>query len=134
MMCEIPCPRLPYNIQGTTYTVLKYPEDINSSIATIPTTLKFVARDCDPSTGIPDTEQGYQDEYMVNIKIENALLITNNDGSNPIKIYNLNDVMILKLRIISFFIHFNPMNWTFNISTNLLIGLEYTRFLLGILN
>lgn len=61
----VPCSRLPYNEPGTTYTVLKYPEDVHASVATIPTTLRFMARDCDPTTGIPDADQGYRDEYMV---------------------------------------------------------------------
>ncbi|XP_076248616.1 coat protein (coatomer) gamma isoform X2 [Calliopsis andreniformis] len=65
IMCEVPCPRLPYNEPGTTYTVLKYPEDVHASVATIPTTLRFIARDCDPITGVPDAEQGYNDEYML---------------------------------------------------------------------
>ncbi|XP_076753592.1 coat protein (coatomer) gamma isoform X1 [Xylocopa sonorina] len=65
IVCEVPCPRLPYNEPGTTYTVLKYPEDVYASVATIPTTLRFVARDCDPVTGVPDAEQGYNDEYML---------------------------------------------------------------------
>lgn len=65
IMCVVPCPRLPYNEPGTTYTVLKYPEDVHASVATIPTTLRFMARDCDPITGIPDADQGYHDEYMV---------------------------------------------------------------------
>ncbi|XP_015607838.1 coatomer subunit gamma [Cephus cinctus] len=62
---EIPCPRLAYNEPGTTYIVLEYPKDIQASVATIPTTLRFTARDCDPATGIPDAEQGYDDEYML---------------------------------------------------------------------
>ncbi|XP_066585204.1 coatomer subunit gamma [Prorops nasuta] len=65
IMREIPCARLPYNEPGTTYTVLKYPEDVQASIATIPTTLRFMARDCDPVTGVPDADQGYNDEYML---------------------------------------------------------------------
>ncbi|XP_054002190.1 coatomer subunit gamma [Hylaeus anthracinus] len=65
VVCEVMCPRLPYNEPGTTYTVLKYPEDVHASITTIPTTLRFTARDCDPVTGEPDAEQGYNDEYML---------------------------------------------------------------------
>lgn len=64
-MYEIPCPRLAYNEPGTTYTVLQFPDDVHASVATIPTTLRFMARDCDPSTGVPDADQGYRDEYMV---------------------------------------------------------------------
>ncbi|CAD6237136.1 GSCOCG00002158001-RA-CDS [Cotesia congregata] len=62
---EIPCPRLTYNEPGTTYTILQYPEDINSSVMSTPATLKFIARDCDPTTGLPEADQGYQDEYML---------------------------------------------------------------------
>ncbi|KAG8039921.1 hypothetical protein G9C98_000650 [Cotesia typhae] len=62
---EIPCPRLTYNEPGTTYTILQYLEDINSSVMSTPATLKFIARDCDPTTGLPETDKGYQDEYML---------------------------------------------------------------------
>ncbi|XP_011495854.1 PREDICTED: coatomer subunit gamma isoform X2 [Ceratosolen solmsi marchali] len=65
IVCEVPCVRLPYNELGSTYTVLKFPEDIQSTIITLPTTLRFIAHDCDPSTGIPDAEQGYGDEYTL---------------------------------------------------------------------
>ncbi|XP_015184185.1 PREDICTED: coatomer subunit gamma [Polistes dominula] len=65
VLCEVPCPRLSYNEPGTTYTVLAYPEDVHASVATMPTTLRFMARDCDPTTGVPDTDQGYCDEYML---------------------------------------------------------------------
>lgn len=30
-------------------------------------TLKFVVKDCDPATGEPDDEEGYDDEYVVSI-------------------------------------------------------------------
>ncbi|CAK9831953.1 Coatomer subunit gamma [Anthophora retusa] len=65
IVCEVPCPRLPYNEPGTTYTVLSYPADVHASVATIPTTLTFMARDCDPVTGVADADQGYNDEYML---------------------------------------------------------------------
>ncbi|XP_057341774.1 coatomer subunit gamma [Microplitis mediator] len=62
---EISCPKLAYNEPGTTYTILQFPEDINASVMTTPATLKFIARDCDPTTGLPEADQGYQDEYML---------------------------------------------------------------------
>lgn len=65
LICEIQCCKLAYNEPGTTYTVLQYPDDVNSSVTTIPTTLRFIAKDCDPNTGLPEAEQGYQDEYML---------------------------------------------------------------------
>lgn len=64
----MPHARLAYNEPGTTYTVLKFPSDVQASVATVPTTLKFTAHDCDPTTGIPDGTQGYSDQYMVNYK------------------------------------------------------------------
>ena len=27
--------------------------------------LKFIVKDCDPNTGVPDNEDGYQDEYVL---------------------------------------------------------------------
>ncbi|XP_014226956.1 coatomer subunit gamma [Trichogramma pretiosum] len=65
VVCEIPCKRLPYNEPGSTYTVLKFPEDIHSTVISLPTTLRFIALDCNPATGMPESEQGYQDEYML---------------------------------------------------------------------
>lgn len=35
------------------------------SPATFGATLKFVVKDCDPTTGLPDSEEGYDDEYML---------------------------------------------------------------------
>lgn len=72
---------MPYNEPGSTYTVLKFPEDVHSTIISLPTTLRFIAHDCDPTTGIPDTEQGYHDEYMVmyifitGINLENFVIV-----------------------------------------------------------
>lgn len=33
--------------------------------ATFGATLKFIVKDCDPTTGVPDSEEGYDDEYML---------------------------------------------------------------------
>lgn len=27
--------------------------------------MKFVVKDCDPATGLPDSDDGYNDEYML---------------------------------------------------------------------
>ncbi|ERL89814.1 hypothetical protein D910_07175 [Dendroctonus ponderosae] len=61
----LPCPRLPYNESGSAYVVLQFPEDLPSSVATFGALLKFVVKDCDPATGLPDVEEGYNDEYML---------------------------------------------------------------------
>jgi hypothetical protein len=34
-------------------------------VATIPATLKFTVKDCDPTTGEPDSEEGYSDDYQL---------------------------------------------------------------------
>ncbi|XP_033330766.2 coatomer subunit gamma isoform X1 [Megalopta genalis] len=64
VVCEIPCPALHYYEPAATYTVLKYPEDLQASITTLPATLRFTAQDFHPTTGeFPP----YKDEYMLDI-------------------------------------------------------------------
>ena len=36
-----------------------------TSTATFGATLKFIVKDCDPNTGLPDSDEGYDDEYML---------------------------------------------------------------------
>ncbi|KAI4461365.1 coatomer subunit gamma [Holotrichia oblita] len=62
---EIPCPKLPYNETGTSYIILQFPNDLSQSVGTFGAVLKFIAKDCDPTTGIPDTDEGYGDEYIL---------------------------------------------------------------------
>lgn len=62
----IPAPRLEYNVSGIIYVILKTPsEDLSECIGTISSTLKFTVKDCDPSTGEPDSDEGYADEYVL---------------------------------------------------------------------
>ena len=49
---------------GTTYTLVKLPDDATCVTSTFTCTLKFLVKDCDPNTGEAD-EEGYEDEYMV---------------------------------------------------------------------
>ncbi|XP_061178687.1 coatomer subunit gamma-2-like [Saccostrea echinata] len=60
----IPCPSLPYNKPGTTYTMVRLPEDAQLVTGTFSCVLKFIVKDCDPNTGEPDDE-GYEDEYVL---------------------------------------------------------------------
>ncbi|GFG30080.1 hypothetical protein Cfor_09505 [Coptotermes formosanus] len=62
---EIPCPRLPYSELGTTYVVLQFPDELGATVGTFNATLKFLVKDCDPATGLPDSDEGYDDEYML---------------------------------------------------------------------
>ena len=38
---------------------------MSECVATIPATLKFTVKDCDPTTGEPDSEEGYSDDYQL---------------------------------------------------------------------
>ncbi|XP_075238587.1 coat protein (coatomer) gamma isoform X1 [Lycorma delicatula] len=62
---EISCPHLQYGETGNTYVVLKFPDALDATIGTCGATLKFIVKDCDPNTGLPDCEEGYDDEYML---------------------------------------------------------------------
>nr|XP_033343101.1 coatomer subunit gamma-like isoform X2 [Megalopta genalis] len=64
VVCEIPCPTLRYYEPEATYTVLKYPKDLQTSITTLPASLRFTAYDFHPIRGgLPP----YKDEYMLDI-------------------------------------------------------------------
>ncbi|PNF33659.1 Coatomer subunit gamma [Cryptotermes secundus] len=62
---EIPCPRLSYSETGTAYLVFQFPEELGATVGTFNATLKFLVKDCDPATGLPDSDEGYDDEYML---------------------------------------------------------------------
>lgn len=61
----IPCPKLAYGEAQAAYVIVEFPNDVASSAATFGATLKFIVKDCDPSTGEPDSDEGYDDEYML---------------------------------------------------------------------
>lgn len=61
----IPCAKLPYNETGSTYIIIEFPQDLGNSSASFCATLKFSVKDCDPNTGEPDSDEGYDDEYML---------------------------------------------------------------------
>uniref|UniRef100_A0A0P4WGI3 Coatomer subunit gamma n=1 Tax=Scylla olivacea TaxID=85551 RepID=A0A0P4WGI3_SCYOL len=62
---SLPCASLPYSQPGSCYILLPIPEDIMSTTGTLSATLKFTVRDCDPATGEPDTDEGYEDDYTL---------------------------------------------------------------------
>lgn len=62
----ITCPKLAYNETGTSYIILKFPqEDLPNTVGTFGAVLRFLVKDCDPSTGLPDSDEGYNDEYTL---------------------------------------------------------------------
>lgn len=68
-----PCPKLAYNHPGVAYALVKIPEDPTQVTATFSCVMKFIVKDCDPNTGEPDNEDGYQDEYALeNVEVNVA--------------------------------------------------------------
>ncbi|KAJ3417379.1 Coatomer subunit gamma-2 [Chytridiales sp. JEL 0842] len=59
----IPLDQLKYDVPGVVYVVYEKPPTIAPS-ANFSCTLKFIVKECDPSTGEPD-EEGYEDEYLL---------------------------------------------------------------------
>uniref|UniRef100_A0A914YH92 Coatomer subunit gamma n=2 Tax=Panagrolaimus TaxID=55784 RepID=A0A914YH92_9BILA len=57
----IPLPQLPYSQLGTTYAILKD----ESLTATFGATLKFKVVDVDPTTGEPESDEFYDDSYVL---------------------------------------------------------------------
>lgn len=55
---EIACPKLPYNETGAAYVILKFPDDFGSTVGSFGAVLKFTVKDCDPTTGLPDSDEG----------------------------------------------------------------------------
>ena len=45
------------SFQGTSYAVIATPEDMSEWIGTVSATLKFTVKDCDPTTGEPDSDE-----------------------------------------------------------------------------
>lgn len=62
----LPLPSLPYSEVGSTYVLLKIPED-NEISGVFNLTLKFQIKDVDPATGEPESDEFYEDIYCVKI-------------------------------------------------------------------
>lgn len=60
----IPLDSLSYSAVGTTYTLLEMPES-GAVTGSFGATLKFKARDVDPSTGQPDGDECYDETFVV---------------------------------------------------------------------
>ena len=64
-MASIPCERLPHKEPGVAYLVLATPPEDGDCFETVSPLMKFTVKDCDPDTGEPDSDQGYDDEYQL---------------------------------------------------------------------
>lgn len=62
---EVPIARLPYSETHSTYVLLRLPLTLAATTGTFGATLKFLVKDCDPTTGQPDSDEGYDDEYIL---------------------------------------------------------------------
>jgi coatomer protein complex subunit gamma len=62
-----PCAKLAYSVPGIAYVLVRIPEDPTQVTATFNCTLKYIVKDCDPNTGEPDNEEGYEDEYALDV-------------------------------------------------------------------
>ncbi|XP_026760719.1 coatomer subunit gamma-2-like [Galleria mellonella] len=60
---EVPCEQLMYDKQGNVFCLLEFPESPIDTLGTFGAVLEFTVRDCDPTTGLPDTGEGYADTY-----------------------------------------------------------------------
>jgi coatomer protein complex subunit gamma len=60
-----PCQVIKCNDTGTTYTLVKLPDDSSAVSGALACTMKYTVKDCDPTTGEPDDEEGYADEFVV---------------------------------------------------------------------
>nr|XP_042907541.1 coatomer subunit gamma-2 [Parasteatoda tepidariorum] len=65
VVCYSPCSRLQYSVPGTAYACISLPNDPLVVLGTLSNTLKYLVKDCDPNSGEPDDEEGYEDEYVL---------------------------------------------------------------------
>ncbi|XP_064487269.1 coatomer subunit gamma-2-like isoform X2 [Ornithodoros turicata] len=66
LVTEVRCPVLTYNVPATTYVCFRLPQDDPLLVAgTFANTMKYLVKDCDPNTGEPDDDEGYEDEYVL---------------------------------------------------------------------
>lgn len=64
---QIPLEKLAYGETASCFVCYEIPEELDAACtgAAFSCTLKFVVKDCDPSTGEPDDTEGYPDEYVL---------------------------------------------------------------------
>ncbi|CAF4682438.1 unnamed protein product [Rotaria magnacalcarata] len=60
-----PCQVIKCNDTGSTYTLVKLPDDSSAVTGSLACTMKYTVKDCDPATGEPDDEEGYADEFVL---------------------------------------------------------------------
>lgn len=64
-LLNVPCSQLPYDVPGSVFHVFEFPANPIETLGSFGSTLEFVVRDCDPTTGLPDSYEGYADTYRL---------------------------------------------------------------------
>lgn len=59
----IECEKLQFNKEGSIFCILEFPEHAVDSLVTMAATLEFSVKDCDPTTGLVESEDCYGDSY-----------------------------------------------------------------------
>ncbi|KAJ2954445.1 hypothetical protein O0L34_g2715 [Tuta absoluta] len=62
---EVSCDELVYDKQANVFCMLEFPEEPIEALGTFGAALEFVVHDCDPTTGLPDSGDGYADTYPI---------------------------------------------------------------------
>lgn len=65
VLAEVPCQRLACSETSPTFVALQIPENPSLTVTNFGATLRFFVKDCDPVTGIPITDDGYEDDYSL---------------------------------------------------------------------
>ncbi|KAI1727601.1 coatomer gamma subunit appendage platform subdomain-containing protein [Ditylenchus destructor] len=79
----LPLPSLPYSHPGTTYVLMEIPDD-GQITGSFNATLKFQVRDVDPTTGEPESDDHYDDVYVlesIDLGVADYILPTPPKGS-----------------------------------------------------
>ncbi|KAJ3065450.1 Coatomer subunit gamma-2 [Podochytrium sp. JEL0797] len=64
LISTVVAPKLAYDVPGVIYLVYQRNHNV-TPVATFGNTLKFIVKDCDPTTGEADDDEGYEDEYLL---------------------------------------------------------------------
>lgn len=61
-----PCSIIKWNSSGTTFSLVRLPDDSSAVTGSLSCTMKYRIKDCDPDAGqSDDDEEGYPDELVV---------------------------------------------------------------------
>ncbi|KAI9102708.1 adaptin N terminal region-domain-containing protein [Phlyctochytrium arcticum] len=91
---NIPIAKLAFDVPSSAYVVYSRPGGICPT-ANFSNILRFVVKDCDPTTGEPDSEEGYEDEYLLE-DVELRAWEDLGEASEVTETYSLTNVASIK--------------------------------------